>query len=603
MEILPKNHLATSPKLFFMQQNIETVRHSLAHILAAAIKTLYPQAQLAIGPAIEHGFYYDIDFGDTKVTDSDLPQIEKKMRGIIAQKISFTKSEVSVDAAIKSARDAGEIYKVALLEDLKNTGETNVSFYTCGDFSDLCRGPHIQSSEEITPNSFKLNKIAGAYWRGDEKNKMLTRIYGLAFESKEKLDEYLKNLEEAEKRDHRKLGSELELFMISEDVGRGLPLWLPNGAFIRRQLENYIYEKEREHGYKYVYTPILTHKKLYETSGHLAHYSEDMYSPIDIEGEEYYLKPMNCPHHHQIYKNKLMSYKELPLRLAEFGLCHRFERSGVLTGLIRARCFTQNDSHIYCRPEQVKDELTAFLHLFKEVYADFGITDYWFRLSLPDFENNPEKYGNIENKDSWNNAAQVIREVLTTLDLSFTESAGDATFYGPKIDIQIKNVFDKEDTIATAQVDFYSADKFNLNFINEKGEKEHVVIIHRAIMGSFDRFFAFLVEQYAGAFPLWLSPTQIKILPVSETHIEYCQKLTQTFQQNGLRATADNTNETIGNKIRKSAQEKIPYSLVIGDKEITSGKLAVRARGQRETREIGLDEFIAEANDLVVKKQ
>ena len=583
------------------ENDIEITRHSLSHIMAAAVKELWPDVKFAIGPAIENGFYYDFDFGKEKVSEDDLTKIEKKMNYIVKQGLKFEKSDLSVKDAVIREKKAKQPYKAELIKDLERDGEKKVSYYKLGNFEDLCRGPHIESSGKIAKGSFKLTKLAGAYWRGDEKNKMLTRIYGVAFASKKELDEYLEMLAEAEKRDHRKLGKELDLFMISEDVGKGLPLWLPNGAFIRKKLEDYMYEKESRNGYKFVYTPVLTNKKLYEISGHLAHYSDDMYSPIDIEGEEYYLKPMNCPHHHMIYNHKPLSYRELPLRLADFGLVHRFERSGVLTGLIRARCFTQNDAHIYCQEKQLKDELLKVLKLFKEVYKDFGVKDFWFRLSLPDFDNK-EKYGDIKNKKMWQDAAGAARAAMDKFGVKYVEEGGEATFYGPKIDVQVKNVLGKEDTIATAQIDFYSAPKFNLFFVNEKGEKEHPVIIHRAIMGSFDRFFAFLTEQTAGAFPVWLSPVQVKIISVGEKHIKYCQELAKEFKENDIRVEVDDHDETVGNKIRKAVGEKIPYILVAGDKEMSSEKLAVRDRGGRETREIDKDKFIEEIKNKVKNK-
>lgn len=577
--------------------NIETKRHSLSHILAAAVAELYPQAKFAIGPAIDNGFYYDIDFGENKVNDENLKEIEKKMKHLIKQNLKFERKDVAIDDALAEEERDGNVYKAELISDLRAAGESSVSYFASGKFTDLCRGPHIENTNEIKEGSWKLDKLAGAYWKGDEKNKMLTRIYGLAFESKEELDDYLVRLKWAEDHDHRKLSKELDLFMISEDVGKGLPLWLPNGALVRRKLEDYMYEKEYAKGYKYVITPVLTHKKLYETSGHLAHYKEDMYNPIDIEGEEYYLKPMNCPHHHQIYNNKTISYRELPLRLSEFGHCHRFERSGALTGLIRARCFTQNDAHIYCRQDQLKDELMGVLAMFREVYDDFGIKDFWFRLSLPDFENNPEKFGDVENKEMWDKAADSIREAMDRFQVKYVEGVGEATFYGPKIDVQIRNVLGKEDTIATAQVDFYSANKFDLNFINDKGEKEKAVIIHRAIMGSFDRFFSFLVEQTGGAFPVWLSPVQVKVLSVGEGHIAYCHQLAQEFKAANVRVEIDDSSETVGNKTRKAVMEKVPYVLVVGDQEMNSDKLAVRDRGVRETRQIAKTAFIREVSD------
>lgn len=571
------------------------VRHSISHLMSMAVQELYPQVGLGVGPAIENGFYQDYDLPEA-ITPEILPKLEKRMKEIIKEDIKFVQHDVNFAEAYKFYQH--DPYKTGFIDDLKARGEKQVSFYKSGDWDNLCAGPHVASTKEINPKAFKLTKLAGAYWRGDEKNKMLQRIYGVAFETEEELNEHLKLLVEAEKRDHRKLGKEMELFMISEDVGKGLPLWLPKGAFIRKKLEDYMYAKELKRDYKYVYTPVLTHKKLYETSGHLAHYRDDMYSPIDIEGEEYYLKPMNCPHHHMIYNNKPWSYKDLPLRLAEFGLCHRFERSGVLTGLIRARCFTQNDSHIYCAKEDLKKELLAVLDLFQEVYKDFNIQNYWYRLSLPDF-NNKEKYGDIENKDMWTEAGLIAEEALKEFGVKYVVGEGEASFYGPKIDVQIKNVLGKEDSIATAQVDFYSADKFGLEFTNAKGEKEKPVIIHRAIMGSFDRFFAFLVEQTYGAFPLWLAPVQIKIISVGSTHIEHCQKLAGEFKAMDLQVEIDDANETVGKKIRNAEKEKIPYMLVIGDKEMQSDKLSVRVRGVKEMAEYQKEKFVALVQDKI----
>jgi len=577
---------------------LEVIRHSLSHLMSMAVQELYPQVGLGVGPIIENGFYQDYDLPEA-ITPEILPKLEKRIRELIKKNIEFKQHDMDFAEAYELYKL--DPYKTELINDLKAAGEKNVCFYKSDTFDNLCAGPHIGSTKEISLDAFKLTKIAGAYWRGNEKNKMLTRIYGVAFETKEKLDDYLKMLEEAEKRDHRKLGKELELFMISEDVGKGLPLWLPKGAFIRKKLEDYMYTKELERGYKYVYTPVLTHKKLYETSGHLAHYKDDMYSPIDIEGEKYYLKPMNCPHHHMIYNNKPLSYKDLPLRMAEFGLCHRFERSGVLTGLIRARCFTQNDSHIYCAKEDLKKELLEVLDLFREVYEDFNIKDYWYRLSLPDF-NNKEKYGDIENKEMWTEAGRVTEEALKEFGVKYVMGEGEASFYGPKIDVQIKNVLGKEDSIATAQVDFYSPERFGLEFTNNKGEKEKPVIVHRAIMGSFDRFFAFLVEQTAGAFPAWLAPEQVWVLPISEKHIEYSNKITDQLRAAGLRVLAKNESESIGKKIRTGEQQKIPYLLVVGDKEVEAGAVAVRQRGQGDLGPMKTKKFIEKINQEIEEK-
>ncbi|MCK6462255.1 MAG: threonine--tRNA ligase [Candidatus Pacebacteria bacterium] len=569
---------------------LEKIRHSLAHLMAAVITGKHPEVKLGIGPTIENGFYYDFDFSavDHSPTEEKLPILEGFVKELIKQDIKFEKEEISA----KKAREifADQPFKLELIDELEKSGQ-KISIYKSGNLVDLCAGPHVNSSKEINPDAFRLTKVAGAYWKGSEKNKMLTRIYGVAFETKEELDAYLKMMEEAEKRDHRKLGKELELFMISEEVGKGLPLWLPNGAFIRRKMEDYMYQKELEKGYKYVYTPILAHKKLYETSGHLAHYKEDMYSPLDIEGEEYYLKPMNCPHHHMIYKHGQISYKDLPLRLAEFGLVHRFERSGVLTGLIRARAFTQNDSHIYCQKNQLKSELIEVLKLFKEVYNDFHIEDFWYRLSLPDFKNE-EKYGDIKDKKVWEEAAKMAEDALKEFGAKYIKAEGEASFYGPKIDVQTKNVLGKEDTIATVQVDFYSAKKFDLNFINEKGEKEHPVIIHRAIFGSFDRTFAFLTERTGGNFPVWLSPVQVLILPVGEKFNDYGNKVLAELKNAGIRAEMDMSAETLGKKIRAGKTRKIPYLLVVGEKEKEAGTVAVNFRGQEKQETLSVEQFI-----------
>lgn len=582
---------------------LEKKRHSLAHLLAAAVQQLYPDAQNATGPWTANGFYYDFAF-TTPITETDLEKIQDTMRKIHREwkKIpteSFVKKDVSADEAKQIF--AQNKYKLDIINDIVALGEP-ITVYVSGQnpsgeaspavFTDLCRGGHVEHMKEIPEDSYELQRIAGAYYKGSEKNDSMTRIYGLAFEDKAALKEYKTKMEEAKKHDHRVLNEKHDYFMISEDVGKGLPLYLPNGAYIRKKLEDFMYKKELEHGYSYVYTPVLTHKKLYEQSGHLDHYHEDMYSPIDIEGEAYYLRPMNCPHHHQIFKHKPLSYRDLPLRLAEFGMVHRFERSGVLTGLIRARCFTQNDSHIYAAKKDLKTELLGVLNLFKEVYDDvFGIKNYWYRLSLPDF-NNTEKFGDTENREMWDEATAAARAALVEFGGEFVEGGGEAAFYGPKIDVQIKNVNDKEDTIATVQVDFYSANRFGLEFTNDKGEKEKPVIIHRAIMGSFDRFFAFLIEQYAGIFPVWLSRTQVAILPVGEAHIAYANDIAATLRAKGLQISVDVSSENLGKKVRKAKQAQIPYFIVIGDKEVQEKTLTVEHRSEGKTDIATLDAFL-----------
>ncbi len=568
-------------------QSLEHKRHTLSHLMAKAVQQLYPHTHPTIGPAVENGFYYDFDFSRGPTPgEKDLAKIEKAMRKVLPSWKEFTHKEVSTEEA--RAQFVGNQYKLELIDELEKNGET-ITLYTCGtgdtEFTDLCRGGHAENpARDIPSDSFTLDRIAGAYWRGDEKNAMLTRIYGLAFESKEELDAYLAQREEAKKRDHRLLNEQHDYFMISDEVGKGLPLYLPNGAFIRKKLEDFMYETELAHGYKYVYTPVLTHKRLYEQSGHLDHYHEDMYSPISIEEEDYYVRPMNCPHHHQIFRHRPLSYRDLPLRIAEFGLVHRFERSGVLTGLIRARCFTQNDAHIYCAKQDLKKELLGVLALFKEVYDDvFGIKEYWFRLSLPDFSNT-EKFGDIENKEMWNEATDAARVALQEFQATYVEGGGEAAFYGPKIDVQIRNVNGKEDTIATVQIDFYSASRFDLSFTKSDGQQEEPVIIHRAIMGSFDRFFAFLIEQYAGAFPLWLSPVQIKVLPIADAHKAYAREVYGALKEAGVRADLDDSNESLGKKIRSAKTEKVPYFLVLGDQEVTNEQVKLEARdGESET--------------------
>ncbi len=569
----------------------EILKHSTAHILATAVLEMFPETKFGIGPAIEDGFYYDFDLPRTLIPE-DLEILEEKMRTIIKSKFPFERQEISIDEALEHFKKLGQNYKVELLEDLKNKNETKVSIYKTDGFVDLCRGPHLDSTDKVNPQAFKLTKISGAYWKGNEKNKQLQRIYGVVFNDKKQLKQYLFQQEEAKKRDHRKLGEELNLFMISEEVGKGLPLWLPNGAFVRKKLEDYMYKIERKNGYDFVYTPILANEKLYQQSGHLAHYNDDMYNPIDIEGENYYLKPMNCPHHHIIYNHNLKSYRDLPIRLSDFSPIHRFERSGVLTGLIRARCFSQNDAHIYCRQDQLKKEIENTLNLFKEVYKDFKIENYWFRLSLPDFKNK-EKYGDIKNKEMWGKSAEIARKVLDKSGEKYTEESGEAAFYGPKIDVQIKNVNGKEDTIATMQIDFYMPERFDLEFTNSKGEKERPVIFHRAIMGSFDRFFAFLIEQTGGAFPLWLSPTQVSIVPVSEKFNDYAEEIRQQLFTKDIRVKINNRDESLGKRIREEEKQKVPYILVVGEKEAKEKTVAVRARNEKNKQEIVLlDKFI-----------
>lgn len=582
-------------------------RHTLAHVMAQAVRELYRErgfnpesVKLAIGPVIENGFYYDMDAPEP-LREEDLPAIEEKMRRIIAENLPLRRFVLPREAALERYKGI-DPYKTELIESLPPGEE--ISFYQQGDdengFTDLCRGPHVPSTGRI-PLHFKLTSIAGAYWRGDASRPMLQRIYGIAFRTKEELDNYLWQQEEAKRRDHRKLGQELDLFIISEEVGKGLPLWLPKGAFIRRQLETYMYEKEQEHGYNYVYTPHIGHAKLYYTSGHLPYYKDDMYAPIEIEGEEYYLKPMNCPHHHMIFKARSHSYRDLPLRLAEFGTVYRFELSGTLSGLTRGRGFTQNDAHIYCSKAQVKDEFIRVIQLFDEVYRDFSISDYWFRLSLPDFENNPEKFG--EPGPHWDEAIAAIRAALDETGAKYVEGIGEATFYGPKLDVQARTVLGKEESVATNQLDFISGRRFGLEFTNERGEKETPVIIHRAIMGSFDRFFAFYLEHTAGDFPLWLSPVQAVIVPISDRHLGYAEKVAAEMRKHKLRVEIDDRPERMNAKIRDAELQKIPLILVVGDKEEGANAVNLRERHVKEQRTLGVAELIGEMGSRVAARK
>jgi len=583
-------------------ENLEKMRHSTAHLLAAAVQELYPGVKFGIGPAIEDGFYYDFDFNKDAdqrgLGEKDLEKIEKKMKEIKKKNLEFKKKIYKIKEAKEIFKD--QPYKLELIEDLEKEGEKEVSVYQLGNFIDLCKGPHVKNTKEI--GEFKLTTIAGAYWKGDEKNPMLTRIYGTVFPTKEELKKYLKNLEEAQKRDHRILGEKLKLFMISPEVGKGLPLWLPKGAAVRKKLEDYIYEKERKYGYKFVYTPEITKEKLFEISGHLAHYKEDMYSPIDIEGEKYYLKPMNCPFHHMIYKNEPKSYRDLPLRLAEFGRIYRYERSGVLTGLIRVRGFTQNDAHIYCTEEQMEEELLGVFNLFKEVYKEFNISDYWFRLSLPDFSDK-EKFGDIKDKETWNKGIVALRSALKKARVDFVEAIGEAAFYGPKIDIQLKNVYGKDDTIVTIQVDFYMPSRFDLTYIDKDGKEKRPVVIHRAILGSFERFFAFLVEKTAGEFPLWLAPEQIRILPINDKLHKYAQKIKEELEKEDLLVEIDDSAESLGKKIRNSELEKIPYMIIVGEKEQKNKKVSIRSKKEGDLGSMKIEKFVERLKREIKEKK
>ena len=569
------------------EMDLNVLRHTASHIMAQAIKRLYPQAKLAIGPFIENGFYYDIDV-EPKLVEADLEKIEAEMKKIIKENLKVEAFILPKDEALKLMEERNEPYKVELINDLPEGEE--ISFFKQGEFVDLCTGPHMLYTKAV--KVFKLMNITGAYWRGDEKNKMLQRIYATAFDSKEGLEKYLQDLEEAKQRDHRKIGKDLELFMTHELVGAGLPLYLPNGATIRRTLERYIQDKELALGYKHVYTPSLANVALYKTSGHWDHYKEDMFPAMKMDNEEMVLRPMNCPHHMLVYKNKLRSYRDLPIRIGELANDFRYEARGSACGLERVRQMCQNDAHVFVRPDQIKDEAGNVLKLIQEVYIkDFGFSpdSFKYRLSLRD-KNNVEKY--IDNDKMWETAESQLREILKELNIDFYESKGEAAFYGPKIDIQIKTALNHDVTIPTCQLDFALPERFELEYVDQNGQKQRPVVIHRAILGSSDRFISFLLEETKGNLPVWLSPVQVKILTIADRHIEYAEKLEEKLERMGIRVELDSREEKMGYKIREAQLQKIPYMLVVGDNEINDGKVSVRNRQSRELVSMSQDEFI-----------
>ena len=569
------------------EMDLNVLRHTASHIMAQAVKRLFPQAKLAIGPFIENGFYYDVDV-EPKLVDSDLEKIEAEMKKIIKENLKVEAFILPRDEAIKLMEEKNEPYKVELIRELPE-GE-DISFFKQGEFVDLCTGPHMLYTKAV--KVFKLMNITGAYWRGDEKNKMLQRIYATAFDSKEGLDEYLQQLEEAKQRDHRKIGKELDLFMTHELVGAGLPLYLPNGATIRRILERYIQDKEIYLGYKHVYTPSLANVALYKTSGHWDHYKDDMFPPMQMDNEEMVLRPMNCPHHMLVYKNKLRSYRDLPIRIGELANDFRYEASGSVCGLERVRQMCQNDAHLFVRPDQIKDEVGKVLKLIQEVYIkDFGFSadSFKYRLSLRD-KNNVEKY--IDNDKMWETAESQLREILKELNIDFYEAQGEAAFYGPKIDIQIKTALNHDVTIPTCQLDFALPERFDLEYVDQNGEKQRPVVIHRAILGTSDRFISFLIEETKGNLPIWLSPLQVKILTIADRHIEYADKLAEKMERAGIRVEVDAREEKMGYKIREAQLQKTPYMLVVGDNEVEEGKVSVRTRDSRELISMSQDEFM-----------
>ncbi|HPL92687.1 MAG TPA: threonine--tRNA ligase [bacterium] len=586
---------------------LEQIRHSLSHVMAQAVTELYPGVKVAIGPAIDTGFYYDFEFptGVTLSTD-DLPKIEEKMKEILKSKQTFVREELSIEEAKKMFAD--QKYKVELIEDLAKNGETKVSIYkneANGElkFVDLCRGPHVDSTDELPSDAFKLNKVAGAYWRGDENREMLTRIYALAFADKVALDEHLNFLVEAEKRDHRKLGKELELFHIDEMVGKGLVLWMPKGALLWRVMEEYWYKKHLRSGYELVRTPHIGNRKLWETSGHWGFYNDSMYPTMEVgqslgsaqKGEkakvkeEYLIKPMNCPFHVVMYGSKLRSYRELPIRWAEMGTVYRYEQSGELSGLTRVRGFTQDDAHIICTKEQVKEELLRVAKFIIEMLTDFGFKDYKISLSVRDPENTVKYAGNDE---GWAHTEKVLEEVATELNLDYSKEVGEAAFYGPKLDFKLKDAIGRTWQCSTLQFDFNLPERFDLTFINDKGETERPYMLHRALLGSFERFIGVMIENFAGALPFWVAPEQVRLISVADKHIDKVKELQAELAAIDVRAKVDSSSETIGNKIRKAAGDKVPYTVVIGDKEIENlNELNIKVFGSKDNVLLSWDDF------------
>ena len=575
-------------------EHLNTLNHSCAHLLAQAVSHLYPNAKFWVGPVIEEGFYYDIDLGDDVIKTEDLEKIEKEMKKIAKDGKRIVRREISKEEALEMFKD--DPYKIDLINRM-DENETTISCYTQGDFTDLCRGPHVDTVKEL--KNFKLIKHSGAYWKNDAKNKMLQRIYGVCFDNKEDLEAYLKELEEAKERDHRKIGKDLEIFMTSPLVGAGMPLWLPNGSIVRKQLENYIYKKEQALGYDHVYTPCVGTKQLYVTSGHWDHYQKNMFPLMKVDDEEFVLRPMNCPHHMLVYKNKLHSYRDLPVRIGEFATDFRYEASGAVKGLERVRCMCQNDAHLFVTPEQIGEEFKRVVALILDVYKDFGIKDYKFRLSLRDKEDK-EKY--FDDDEMWDNAENKLREVLNELGVEYFVAKGEAAFYGPKLDVEVKPAVGPEVTLSTCQLDFLLPRRFELNYIDSNGEKQVPVVIHRAIFGTFDRFTAFIIEETKGAFPLWLAPSQIVIVPVnSEIHADYAYKVKEALASEGFRVEVDARNEKLGYRIREAQLKKIPVEIVVGDGEIAEGSVNIRRFGVQGNTSMKLEDAIALFKDEVKK--
>ena len=565
-------------------EKLSVMNHSCAHLLAQAVQHLYPNAKFWVGPVIEEGFYYDIDLGDTVIKEEDLEKIEKEMKKIAKDGKRIVRHELTKEEALE--RFKNDPYKIDLINRM-DENSTVISCYTQGDFTDLCRGPHVETVKEL--KYFKLLKVSGAYWKGDAKNKMLQRIYGVCFDNEEDLNNYLTELAETKERDHRKIGKDLSIFMTSDLVGKGMPLWLPNGAIIRKQLENYIYEKERKMGYLHVYTPCVGTTELYKTSGHWDHYKENMFPMMKVDDEEFVLRPMNCPHHMLIYANDLHSYRDLPIRIGEFATDFRYEASGAVKGLERVRCMCQNDAHLFVTPEQLKEEFKKVVSLILDVYKDFGFKNYSFRLSLRDPEDK-EKY--FDDDEMWNTAEDKLREVLNEYGCPYKEAIGEAAFYGPKLDVEVKPAVGPEVTLSTCQLDFLLPRRFDLSYIDKDGSKKTPVVIHRAIFGTFDRFTAFLMEETKGAFPLWLCPTEVNIIPVNnDYHLEYAKEVYKDLDDMNIRVNLDDRNEKLSYKMRESQTKKNPITLILGDKEVENNTISYRKFGSTETYTLPKSDF------------
>ena len=573
-----------------------TFWHSSAHLMAEAVEQLYPGVKFWVGPALDNGFYYDMDLGDRKLAEEDLQGIEKKMNELARQNNKFERKEIRKEEAVNYFTEKGDEYKLDLLQNLQD-GE--ITFYSQGSFTDLCRGPHIPHTGLI--KAIKLTNIAGAYWKGDEKNKQLIRVYGVTFPSQKEMDEHLAMLEEAKKRDHRKLGKELGIYTMDDDVGPGLPLWLPNGTIIIEELEKLAKETETAGGYKRVVTPHIAKENLYLTSGHLPYYEDSMYPPMELEGVKYYLKAMNCPHHHKIFAAEPKSYKDLPFRLAEYGTCYRYEQSGELFGLMRVRCLHMNDAHIYCTKEQFYEEFKAVNDMYRKYFKIFGIDKYVMRLSLHDPAKLGKKY--VDQPELWKETELLVRDVLIKTETPFVEVQDEAAFYGPKIDVQIWSAIGREFTLATNQVDFAQGRSFNLSYTTANNQSDTPLIIHRAPLGTHERFIGFLLEHYAGKFPVWLAPVQVKLLPISDKFLDYAKTILQKLKKADIRAEIDDRNEKIGKKIRDTEMLKVPYMLVVGEKEMNEGKVAVRRQGKGDTGVQLVDDFInATLNEIMERK-